>query len=65
MPLFPKVVELLKAQGGDNILVFGGGIIPDSDIPALSKAGIAQIFTPGAQTKEIIQWVNDNVKQEA
>lgn len=63
MTLFPKVVELLKEQGGDNILVFGGGIIPNSDIPELEKAGIAQIFTPGAPTKEIIAWVNGNVKQ--
>lgn len=63
MTLFPKVVELIKEQGGDNILVFGGGIIPASDIPALEKAGIAQIFTPGAATKEIIAWVNGNVPQ--
>ena len=61
MTLFPRVVDLLKEQGGDNILVFGGGIVPDSDIPALEKAGIAQIFTPGASTKEIIEWVNGNV----
>jgi methylmalonyl-CoA mutase C-terminal domain/subunit len=63
MTLFPKVVELLKEQGGENILVFGGGIIPDSDIPALTKAGIAQVFTPGAPTKDIIEWVNNNVKE--
>jgi methylmalonyl-CoA mutase C-terminal domain/subunit len=64
MTLFPRVVELLREQGGDNILVFGGGIIPDSDIPALTKAGIAQVFTPGAPTKAIIEWVNGNVKQD-
>ena len=65
MTLFPRVVELLKEQGGENIMVFGGGIVPTSDITELEKAGIAQIFTPGASTKEIIDWVNGNVKQDA
>lgn len=63
MTLFPRVVELLKEQGGEQILVFGGGIIPDSDIPKLKESGIAEIFTPGAPTKQIIEWVNDNVKE--
>ena len=63
MTLFPRVVELLKEQGGDNILVFGGGIIPESDLGPLKEAGIAEIFTPGAPTKDIISWVNDHVKQ--
>jgi methylmalonyl-CoA mutase C-terminal domain/subunit len=67
MTLFPKVVELLREQGGGDIVVFGGGIIPDSDIPKLSDAGIAKIFTPGATTKEIIEWVDDQIgrRQEA
>ena len=65
MTLFPRVVELLKEQGGDQILVFGGGIIPDSDIPKLKESGIAEIFTPGAPTKQIIDWVNDHVKEQA
>jgi methylmalonyl-CoA mutase C-terminal domain/subunit len=65
MTLFPRVVDLIKEQGGDNIVVFGGGIVPESDIADLLKAGIAQIFTPGAPTKDIIEWVNNNVKQEA
>ena len=65
MTLFPRVVELLKEQGGETILVFGGGIVPDSDIPKLKAAGIAEIFTPGAPTKKIIEWVNDHVKQVA
>lgn len=64
MTLFPKVVELLKEQGGETILVFGGGIVPDSDIPKLKDAGIAEIFTPGAPTKQIIEWVNEHVKQD-
>ena len=65
MTLFPRVVDLLKEQGGENILIFGGGIVPESDITDLQKAGIAEIFTPGTTTKEIIDWVNDNVKQPA
>ena len=62
MTLFPRVVELLKEQGAESILVFGGGIIPNSDIPKLKESGIAEIFTPGAPTKEIIGWVNEHVK---
>ena len=66
MTLFPRVAELLKEQGGEDIIVFGGGIIPDADFPALEQAGIKAIFTPGAPTTEIIDWVNSNVvKQEA
>ena len=65
MTLFPRVVDLLREQGGDAIQVFGGGIIPDSDIPKLKDAGIAEIFTPGAPTKAIIEWVNEHVKENA
>ena len=65
MTLFPRVAALVKEQGGDDIIVFGGGIIPDSDIPALEEAGIRAIFTPGAPTKQIIDWVNDNVVKES
>jgi methylmalonyl-CoA mutase C-terminal domain/subunit len=65
MTLFPRVVELLKDQGGAEIVVFGGGIIPDADIPKLKDAGIAEIFTPGTPTKKIIEWVNDHVAREA
>ena len=63
MTLFPKVVELLREQGGDDIVVFGGGIIPDSDVPALKDAGIQEIFTPGAPTKGIVEWVESHVGQ--
>ena len=68
MTLFPRVVELLEEQGGGDILVFGGGIIPDADIQALQDAGIVEIFTPGATTAAIVAWVEENVgrqKQEA
>jgi methylmalonyl-CoA mutase C-terminal domain/subunit len=59
MTLFPRVVELLKESGADDIVVFGGGIIPDADIAALTAQGVAKIFTPGASTKDIVAWVND------
>ena len=61
MTLYPRVVELLREQGAGDIVVFGGGIIPDADIEPLKEAGIAEIFTPGAPTKQIIDWVNENV----
>jgi len=57
--LFPKVIDLLKEQGADDILVFGGGIIPESDIPGLLDAGVAAIFTPGAPTTEIVAYLRD------
>ncbi|NPA25220.1 MAG: cobalamin B12-binding domain-containing protein [Deltaproteobacteria bacterium] len=60
--LFPKVVDLLKEKGADDVLVFGGGIIPDEDIPGLKAAGIAEIFLPGASTEETIEFIRNNVK---
>jgi len=67
MTLFPKVVALLEEQGGSEIAVIGGGIIPEGDIPALKKAGIREIFTPGATTTTIVDWIRQNVadQQEA
>jgi isobutyryl-CoA mutase small subunit len=61
MTLFPKVVELIAEQGGSDIVVFGGGIIPDSDIPKLKEAGINEVFTPGTPTTAIVDWINDHV----
>jgi methylmalonyl-CoA mutase C-terminal domain/subunit len=61
MTLFPRVVELLKEQGAEDIVVFGGGIIPEGDIPKLKESGIKEIFTPGATTTEIVSWVNENL----
>ena len=62
MFLFPEVIKLLKEKGASDITVFGGGIIPDDDIPKLEKAGVAKIFTPGASLSDITTWVRDCVK---
>ena len=61
--LFPKVMELLKEKGVDDILVIGGGIIPDEDIPALKKAGIAAIFGPGTSTALLVKYIQEHVQQ--
>ncbi len=63
MTLFPKVVELLRERGIDDIVVFGGGIIPDEDIPLLEEAGLAEIFTPGTSLDAIAEWVLANVPE--
>ena len=60
--LFPRTVELLKERGADDIVVCGGGIIPDDDIPRLKKEGIAEIFRPGTALDDIVKWVEENVK---
>jgi methylmalonyl-CoA mutase C-terminal domain/subunit len=57
MTLFPRVVTLLRERGADDVLVFGGGIIPADDIPKLEAAGIEKIFTPGASTVDIGEWL--------
>ena len=57
--LFPRVVQLLKEQGAGDILVFGGGVIPESDIPGLLEAGIAAVFTPGTPTSEIVKFLRE------
>ena len=55
--LFPRVLELLKTQGADDIVVFGGGIIPDADLPALQAQGVIRTFTPGTPMQEIVEFV--------
>ena len=60
--LFPRVLEILREKGADNIVVCGGGIFPEEDIAALKKEGIKEIFTPGSTLDEIVKWVEDNVK---
>ena len=61
MTLFRKVIDLLAARDASDIVVFGGGIVPEADLPALAEMGVAKIFTPGATTAEIIGWVRDNL----
>jgi len=62
LTLFPAVIDELKRRGGGDIVVFGGGIIPDSDVEALRASGVTGIFTPGATTQEIVDWVKTNVR---
>lgn len=60
--LFPKVIELLADRGATDVAVFGGGIIPEEDIPGLKEQGVLEVFTPGASTDEIVRWVRENVR---
>ena len=63
MTLFPRVVELLAEAGADDVVVFGGGIVPEEDIARLREQGIAAIFTPGTPISEITDWVQSNVPE--
>lgn len=60
--LFPAVINGLKAAGMDNVVVFGGGIIPDDDIALLKGQGVSEIFTPGTKLEAVLEWVKTNVK---
>jgi methylmalonyl-CoA mutase C-terminal domain/subunit len=62
--LFAAVIDLLRERDAEDILVFGGGIIPEADIPLLKEKGVAEIFTPGATTQSIVDWVRENVRQQ-
>lgn len=62
--LFPKVVSLLKERGAGDIKVFGGGVIPENDIPKLKEAGIVQVFTPGSSLEKIVAAVRDIVRED-
>jgi methylmalonyl-CoA mutase, C-terminal domain len=62
MTLFPAVIDLLREKGAGDIGVFGGGIIPDDDIPRLKKLGVAEIFTPGSSTQDIVQWIRGHIQ---
>ena len=59
--LFPRVIELLKEKGLNDVLVIGGGVIPEGDIPALKEAGVKAVFTPGTPTTKIIEFIKENV----
>ena len=65
LTLFPAVVEELRQRGGGDKIVFGGGIIPDEDVPVLAQAGVARVFTPGASTQGIVDWMRTNVPRRA
>ncbi len=61
--LFPKIMDLLKEKGADDIAVIAGGIIPDKDIPFLEKIGISKTFLPGSSTQDIVDWIKENVRK--
>jgi methylmalonyl-CoA mutase C-terminal domain/subunit len=60
--LFPAIIKLIREKGGDDIAIFGGGIIPEDDIPTLKQSGVREIFTPGATTDQIVEWVRSNIQ---
>lgn len=64
MSIFPRLIELLRAEGGADIVVFGGGIVPDEDVAKLQACGVKRIFTPGpgSSTDEIVRWLREEVQ---
>ena len=65
MTLFARVIELLAQRDASDIVVFGGGIVPEADMPELDKLGVAKVFTPGATTGEIVSWVRENLGERS
>jgi methylmalonyl-CoA mutase C-terminal domain/subunit len=65
MTLFPAVINALKERGAEDVAVFGGGIVPQDDIPQLKQAGVREIFTPGVSTQAIAEWIRDNIQPRA
>ncbi len=65
LTLFPAVVEALKERGAGDVTVYGGGIIPQDDIPKLKDSGVSQVFLPGTTTQSIVDWIRGNVKPRA
>jgi len=63
--LLPRITQLLKEKGADDIKVFGGGVIPEDDISGLKAAGISEVFTPGTSTEDIVAWVKNNIHPRA
>ena len=61
LTVFAKLMERLKARGADDVVVFGGGIIPEDDLVLLTELGVARVFTPGASPSEIVEWVRTAV----
>ncbi len=62
--LFPKVIELLKKEDADDILLVGGGVIPEEDIPGLKEAGVAEVFTPGTSTQDVVEYIKEHMEKE-
>ena len=65
LTLFPAVVELLRQQGAADVVVFGGGIIPQEDVPRLKALGVAEVFLPGTPTQAAIEWIRAHVRPRA
>jgi methylmalonyl-CoA mutase C-terminal domain/subunit len=65
MTLFPRVLDLMREQGLDDVMLFGGGIIPEDDVPKLKERGVAEIFTPGASMQQVIEYIQANVRPRA
>ena len=65
MTIFPAVIELLRSKNAGDIKVFGGGIIPQDDVPRLKQAGVAELFLPGTSTQTTVEWIRANVKPRA
>jgi methylmalonyl-CoA mutase, C-terminal domain len=65
MTLFRRIVELLAEAGAQDVVLFGGGIVPDGDIPELEAMGVAKIFTPGATMDDIVEWVRTNATPDS
>ena len=61
LTLFPKILRLLKEKDSGDVVVFGGGIVPDEDVPRLTEMGVRAVFTPGTTTQQVIDWVRQNV----
>ncbi|HEX8908039.1 MAG TPA: cobalamin B12-binding domain-containing protein [Anaeromyxobacteraceae bacterium] len=65
MTLFPAVVDLLKEKGAPEVVVFGGGIIPQDDVPQLKEKGVSEVFLPGSSTQTIIDWIREHIRPRA
>jgi methylmalonyl-CoA mutase C-terminal domain/subunit len=65
MTLFPRILDLLRQNEAEDIILFGGGTIPDDDVLTLKQMGVAEVFTPGASTVDIVEWVQKNVGRAA
>lgn len=63
MTIFPRVLDLLREKGMDDVILFGGGIIPEDDKPKLKELGVGEVFLPGTSTEEIIKYIRENVKE--